>query len=195
SAMFNQGALEADQASRAAPPSSARPEFVLDEISQLLDVDARQSLAAVEALVARANLTLGLDQDAPWSISVADWIALGFPSAPDPWSDPVRSRVAGFEASVNGVQARIRAAPRRATGSDLLSLFAGARGRAGVVERAQLALTKRGVPAARGESFHWDRDPAISVAEQRAFELAARALRGNSTAPAEALFDARPFGY
>ena len=183
SRMFNQGALEADEAFAAESPPSGRPEFVLDEISQLLDVDARQSLAAVEAVLERANLTLGLGDDAPWSGSVADWIALGFPSAPDPWSDPVRSRVAGFEARVNGVHARIRATPRRATGPDLLSLFAGARGLVGVVERAQLAVTKRGAPAARAESFHWDRDPALTVAEQRAFELAARALHGNVAAP------------
>jgi alkyldihydroxyacetonephosphate synthase len=186
SAMFNQGALEADEAFAAASAPSVRPDFALDEISQLLEVDARQSLAAVEAVLGRANLTLGLGDEAPWSSSVADWIALGFPSAPDPWSDPVRSRVAGFEARVDGVQARVRATPRRATGPDLLALFAGAHGRVGVIERAQLASRKRGVSAARSESFHWDRDPAITVAEERAFELAAQALRGNVAAPPKA---------
>jgi hypothetical protein len=64
-----------------------------------------------------------------------------------------------------------------------LSLFSGARGLVGAVERAQLALTKRGVSAARAASFQWDRDPAITVAEQQAFELAAHALRGNVATP------------
>jgi len=183
SGMFNQGALEADSKFMVASPSGARPQFVLDELSQLLEVDARQSLAAVEAVLGRANLTLGLGDGAPWSASVADWIALGFPSAPDTWCDPVRSRVAGFEAKVDGVHACVRATPRRATGPDLLSLFSGARGLVGAVERAQLALTKRGVSAARAASFQWDRDPAITVAEQQAFELAAHALRGNVATP------------
>jgi len=179
SGMFNPGALEAsDEESRTSLPD-ARPAFALDELAQLAEVDARLSLGAVEALLDRANLTLGLSEAAPWSASVADWIALGFPGAVDAWADPVASRVAGFEARVGSVHARVRATPRRATGPDLLSLFAGARGQVGVVERAQLALVKRGTPPARAQSFCWDRDPPLTAAEQRAFELAAHTLRGN----------------
>jgi FAD/FMN-containing dehydrogenase len=150
---------------------------VLDEVSQLAEVDARLSLGAVEALLARANLSLALAANVDWSASVADWIALGFPGSSDPWQDPVASRVAGFEAKVAAVQARVRATPRRATGPDLLALFAGARGQVGVVERVTLAVTKRGAQAARAQSFHWDRDPPLSAAERQAFDLAQRALR------------------
>ena len=179
SSMFNPGALEVPSETLPASPGPVRPVFALDERSLLADVDAQLSLAAVEALLARANLTLGLDEGANWSLSIADWIAFGFPSSADPFSDPVLSRVAGFEAKVASVQARIRAAPRRATGPDLLSLFAAARGRVGVIERAQLAVSKRGVSPAREQPFHWDRDPEFSAAEQRAFELVVRALRGS----------------
>jgi alkyldihydroxyacetonephosphate synthase len=179
SGMFNQGALVAPSEASPLPAPGERPAFVLDEVSQLVEVDARLSLSAVEALLSRANLSLGLAAESDRSRSVADWIALGFPGAVDAWDDPVAARVAGFEANAGGVQARIRATPRRATGPDLLSLFAGTRGRVGVVERVTLGVTRRGVPPARAQHFHWDRDPALSVGERQAFELAAEAVRGS----------------
>jgi len=178
-AIFNPGALEAAGEFPAESPSETRPAFELDELSLLADVDARLSLGAVEAMLARSSSTLGLADGAHWSLSVADWIARGLPGAPDAWDDPVRSRIAGFEATVSGLHARVRATPRRATGPDLLSLFAGAHGRVGVIERAQLALTKRGASPARAQPFDWDRDPPLSPAEDQVFELATRVLRGS----------------
>ncbi len=179
SGMFNQGALLAPLEVPSEPSRDERPSFALDEVSQLAEVDARLCLGAVEALLARSNLTLGLAPSADWSASVADWVALGLPGSPDAWRDPVASRIAGFEASVGGLRARLRAAPRRATGPDLLSLFAGARGEVGVIERVALAVSKRGAPPARVEPFRWDRDPPPNAAERRAFELAATAVRGS----------------
>ena len=182
--MFNPGALVAPQQvlAESRPGQRERPAFTLDPLSQLVEVDARLCLAAVEALLARANLSLGLRASADCSIAVADWIALGFPGASDAWDDPVASRVAGFEATAGGVHAHIRSTPRRATGPDLLSLFAGARGQVGAVERVTLAVSKRGASPARAQPFDWDRDPKPSAAEQRAFELAATALRAGRTA-------------
>jgi alkyldihydroxyacetonephosphate synthase len=178
SGMFNLGALVAPFEVPREALCVARPAFAIDEISQLAEVDARLSLGAVEALLAREDLTLGLAGSVDWSASVADWIALGFPNSLDAWDDPVASRIAGFEATAGGVQARVRATPRRATGPDLLSLFAGARGRVGVVERAALAATRRGASVTRVQPFRWDRDPPLSAAERRAFELAVTVLRG-----------------
>jgi FAD/FMN-containing dehydrogenase len=175
--MFNRGALVAPAVAIPEAAPAGRPAFAVDDGSQLAEVDARLSLGAVEALLASANLTLGLVGGVDWSASVADWIALGFPGSQDPWDDPVASRVAGFEATVGDVQARVRATPRRATGPDLLSLFAGARGRVGVVDRVALVVTKRGTSAPRVQPFRWDRDPPLSAAERSAFELAATALR------------------
>jgi alkyldihydroxyacetonephosphate synthase len=179
SGMFNPGALAAPVEAPPEVRQGGRPPFELDELSQLAEVDAQLPLGAVEALLARANLTLGLAEGSDWSASVADWIALGFPGAADAWSDPVSSRVAGFEASAGGVHAHVRTTPRRATGPDLLALFAGARGQVGVVQRAALVVTKRGSSPARSQPFHWDRDPPLGAAEQHAFELARRALRGS----------------
>lgn len=174
--LFNPGALEAPFEVRANPSRAARPEFVLDSQSQLAEVDARLSLAAVEALLSRAGFTLGLDARAPWTTSVNTWVGLGFLGAPDVWADPVASRVAGFEASAGGVQAQVRPAPRRATGPDLLALFAGTQGRIGEVERITLAVERRGAVAARSQPFRWPRDPELNASEKHAFELVKRAL-------------------
>ncbi len=153
---------------------------MLDETSQLAEVDARLSLGTLEALLARRGFTLALHGAVDWSSTVASWIAHGFPGARDAWADPVASRVAGFEASAGGVQAHVRPAPRRATGPDLFALFAGTHAeRFGIVERATLAVAPRAARESRVEPFTWDRDPPLSAEEARAFELARRALSGS----------------
>jgi len=177
--MFNPGALRAPSELESQSRREGRPAFALDEVSRLVEVDARLSLGAVEGLLARSNLTLGLAERADWSRSIAAWIAFGFPDSADPWDDPVGSHIAGFEATAGGVNARIRATPRRATGPDLLSLFAGAHEQVGVVERAVLAVSKRGAPPARVQPFSWERDPPLSSVERQAFELVRRALSGS----------------
>ena len=176
SGLFNPGALNAPFEVQPALARAGREPLALDDVSQLAEVDARLSLGTAEALLDRRGFTLGLRGAVDWSSSVADWIAQGFPGAKDAFADPVASRVAGFEASAAGVQARVRAAPRRATGPDLLALFAGTHGEIGTVERATLAVTPRGAPEPRSTSFAWERDPPPSAAEEHAFQLARRAL-------------------
>jgi len=174
--MFNPGALEAPFAVQPAMAREGRPSFVLDELSRLAEVDARLSLGAVEAMLSRAGLSLGLAEGVNGSASIADWVSRGLPGAADSFRDPVAARVTGFEASAGGIQAHVRAAPRRATGPDLLALFAGTRGAIGHVERVTLAVAPRSARPTREEPFHWDRDPAPNPAEQRAFELLRRAI-------------------
>jgi alkyldihydroxyacetonephosphate synthase len=175
--LFNPGTLEAPLSVLPAVSRAGRAPFSLDETSRLADVDARLSLGAVESLLSSSGLSLGLDASADWSSSIADWVARGFPGAMDSWSDPVATRVTGFEATAGGVQARVRSAPRRATGPDLLSLFAGAQRAVGEVLRVTLAVTPRGAPSARSQPFRWERDPAPNYAEARAFERLSRSLR------------------
>ena len=173
---FNPGALHAPFEVQPAAPDG-RPQFTLDAESQLAEVDAGLSLGTLEALLSRQGFTLGLASEVNWSSSVSAWIGQGFPSAKDAWDDPVASRVAGFEASAGGIQARVRSAPRRATGPDLLALFASTGTQVGAVERVTLAVSVRGAPLPRIEPFAWDRDPPLSAAEARAFERVRRALR------------------
>jgi alkyldihydroxyacetonephosphate synthase len=176
-AMFNPGALEAPFEVLPAVARDQRHSFALDEQSRVAEVDTRLSLGAVEALLSRAGLSLCLDAGVDWSSSVGDWIAAGFPGAKDAWRDPVASRVTGFEATAGGVEAHVRSAPRRATGPDLLALFAGARRAVGEVERVTLAVSPIAANAAREQPFHWERDSQMSDPEARAFELVRRALR------------------
>ena len=174
--MFNPGALEAPLDVAGSAPRTARAALSLDAASGLVEVNAGLSLGAVESFLGNARLSLGLAASAPWSLSVADWIGAGLPGARDAWLDPVASRVAGFEATAGGIEARVRATPRRATGPDLLALFAGARGRIGQVERATLCVEPQVAPAARSQAFDWQRDPPLSEAEARAFERVRSAL-------------------
>jgi alkyldihydroxyacetonephosphate synthase len=175
--MFNPGALEAPFEVLPTLPRDQRPAFALDERSRVVEVDARLSLGGVESLLSQSNLSLGLAGSVDWSASVDAWVAAGFPGGSDSFADPVATRVTGFEAAAGGVQARVRAAPRRATGPDLLALFAGTRGAIGQVERVTLAVTAVGARQPRGQPFDWQRDPALNAAEARAFERVKRELR------------------
>ena len=177
--LFNPGALSAPLSVSPALARHGRPRLAIDEQSELAEVDAQLSLGALEALLSRRGFTLGLNATVDWSESVGAWLGRGFPGARDPFADPVASRVVGFEAIAGGVQARVRAAPRRATGPDLSALFIGTRGEVGTVERVTLAIRRLGAPEARAEAFRWPRDPALSAAESRAFELAKRAVRSS----------------
>jgi alkyldihydroxyacetonephosphate synthase len=177
SGLCNPGALSAPLEVQPAPARVGRAPLSLDEASQLVEVDAQLSLGTVEALLARRGFTLALSGAVDWSSTVAAWIGRGFSGSKDSFDDPVASRVAGFEANAGGVEARVRAAPRRATGPDLLALFAGTREQIGTVERATLTVSQRGAPEARVERFVWDRDPPLSAAEAHAFRLAQHALR------------------
>lgn len=155
---------------------TARPQLELDASSELAEVDARLTLGTLEALLAPRGFTLALSGKVDWSQTIAEFIARGFPGARDSFADPVASRVAGFEARAGGVRARVRPTPRRATGPDLLALFAGAHGQVGVIERVHLVVTRRGAPEAREQSFIWDRDPPLNAGEAHAFELVRRAF-------------------
>ena len=176
--LFNPEALRAPF--EVQPALARRAPLLLDETSLLAEVDAGLPLGTLEALLSRRGFTLALRGAVDWSASVATWIGRGFPGAEDSFDDPVASRVAGFEACAGGVQARVRTAPRRATGPDLLALFAGTGTEIGAVERATLAVSARGARKPRVEPFDWDRDPPLNAGEARAWKLVQRALRGTA---------------
>jgi FAD/FMN-containing dehydrogenase len=105
-------------------------------------------LDEIANLAFKSGLALPLAGRVDGAISLADWLASGMPGAPSPWIDPVSRLVAGFEARFHsGISCAQRAAPRRAEGPDLAGLFVGMHGRFGKIERATLALARRGVTA------------------------------------------------
>ncbi len=141
---IEQGGSARDAAPRAG--SEARSPWALDRVSGLATVDARLSLDEIANLAFKSGLALPLAGPVDGALSLAEWLASGMPGAPSPWVDPVARVLAGFEARLHsGVSCTQRAAPRRAEGPDLAGLFVGMRGRFGHIERATLALARRGV--------------------------------------------------
>ena len=166
-AIFNPGNLipTVPPPRRKLTPAPESP--AVDGVSQLVHCRGDATLAAVEAALATAGLTLGLGTDAPAleATSVEQWIAAGAPGAPDPWSDPVDHLVAGFTAELrSGAELEVRPAPRRAVGPDLFSLFLGTEGRVGTLRSAHL----RGHPGPRPRPLEvrLDRDPAADPTER-----------------------------
>jgi len=143
--------------------------LLIDALSGLVRLNGRARLDEAERALREEGLTLGIDGAS--SVDVDAWIGSGMAGLPDPWLDPVEQRLAGLDAVLaSGARLHLRPAPRRATGPDLSALLVGAEGRVGRVERAWLRATSREAPRARALDWTGDSAPAITPAEQRAFE-------------------------
>ena len=142
--------------------------IAIDEESLLVHAPGATPLGAVEAALAAAGLTLGLDDlDAVRDRTVASWLAAGAPGAPDAWRDPVDHLVAGLDARLpSGERLEVRPAPRRAVGPDLIALFVGAGGRFGAIDRAWLRVHRDGARRPETSPFALDRDPPVSPEEE-----------------------------
>jgi alkyldihydroxyacetonephosphate synthase len=161
------------------PPAAASPRaaeiatngagWLLDEHSGLIALAGDAHLDVAERALRERGLTTGLD--APPSTDVNGWVASGMPGLPDAWLDPVEQRLAGLDAVLaSGARLHLRPAPRRATGPDLGALFVGAESHIGRVERIWL----------RAKPWTGERNPAMSAAEERAFETLVSAFRPRS---------------
>jgi alkyldihydroxyacetonephosphate synthase len=143
--------------------------YALDAESGLVRAPGAMPLAALERELNAAGRTLGLTAVAP--ITVDEYVARGMPGAREPLEDPVAPRLAGFGASLpNGEVLSVRVTPRRATGPDSSALFVGAAGRVGRVKHAVLPAPERHVPEARRLEFDGEIAPAVTPAEEHAFE-------------------------
>jgi alkyldihydroxyacetonephosphate synthase len=181
SGILNPGALLPPPASsEARPPPRAPREPILDAESCLVELPGEWSLAAAREWLRVRGHELSLlndrfDEIAP--LSVDTWVGLGQPGEPDSYSDPVRTRLAGFSATLsNGLCIRLPVAPRRAVGPDLSALFIGARGRLGRVDSATLYAPRQGSPAAVALSFVGERNPPLNASEASAWEAIAASL-------------------
>ena len=127
----------------------------IDRESLLVRAGGDVDMAALEAQLRSAGLTLDVGVDGPGS-SVGDWLARGAPGARDRWLDPADQLLAGLEATlVDGRRLRIRPAPRRAVGPDLSALFVGAGGRFGRIDCGMASRT-----SARGHASREHAAPA-----------------------------------
>ncbi len=141
---------------------------VFDSTSLLVHTGGNATLAEVEKLLARHDLSLGLGADAPdkATTTVNAWLLHGAPGAPDPWLDPADHLIAGFTARLrSGKDLEVRPSPRRAVGPDLLALFFGMQGSVGEFQsvwlRAQ-ADSRR----SRGLATSLERNPPIDAHER-----------------------------
>jgi alkyldihydroxyacetonephosphate synthase len=138
----------------------------IDAISGIATYRGGATLSEIEGAANAKGWTLGLVGKVP-ELTLAGFIDAGLPGLPDPFADPVRGSVCGIEARGDVARFRLLPAPRRATGPNLAALCVGAGGAIAQVERASLALVRRGVsysaavasPSAlsSGESAAWER--------------------------------------
>ncbi len=154
------------------------PDLGLDELSQLVTVEASRTLGELESELQALGFTLNAAAPAA-DMTVADWLARGLPGAADPWSDPVDHTLAGLQAMLHdGKRFTLLPLPRRATGPDLAALVVGAGGRIARLERATLRVRPLHARSPRPLPFAGERKPAVSAEERAAFDDLVSALRG-----------------
>lgn len=149
---------------REVPAQSPRePVPGVDAHSGIATFAGTEPLEAIERAAQAKGFSLGLTE-LPRGLTLDDFVARGLPGLPDPFADPVRGSVCGLEARGPRAAFRLLAAPRRATGPNLMALCIGAGGAIARVERASLPLTRPGVGGTPAESA------ALSGAEAAAWQ-------------------------
>jgi alkyldihydroxyacetonephosphate synthase len=178
SGILNPGNL-APRSSGPHPASSPVSTPDIDPHSLLATFAGDMPLSVCEELLARSDLTLGLDSKhaPPAATRVAEWVALGTPGSLDPWLDPVDQRIAGLSARLPSNELLVvRPAPRRAVGPDLVALFHATGARIGAVDSATFRVHPRSAPRARELAFAHERNPAVSESEEQLWRAIASAL-------------------
>jgi alkyldihydroxyacetonephosphate synthase len=156
--------------------SEGRAGVEIDHVSLLALVEGTLDLSATERLLNESGLTLDVLVPRP-APQVAQWLAAGAPGARDRWRDPVDQLVAGFEATLpDGRELSVLPAPRRSVGPDLTTLFVGAGGRFGRIDRAWLRVHRRGASRPSAAAFDHEREPAPNDGEQALLDAVARSL-------------------
>jgi FAD/FMN-containing dehydrogenase len=152
--------------------------MLLDRASLLLDVPGGTLLRDICDFLRSHDLSL-TTTPLPESIlvdSVANWLAVGAPGAPDPLADPADHLIAGLSATLpSGSQLRLRPCPRRAAGPDLTALFFGQEHRFGTLDRVWLRVHTR-TSMAPGFPCSRERNPEQSADERRWTQALASAL-------------------
>ena len=146
----------------------------VDVDSLLVTTPGATTLGALEDLLNRQALTLGLTGAVDTTCPVAEWIARGVPGTFNRWHDPVDQVVAGLVATLTtGEELSIRPEPRRAVGPDLLALFSGAGERVGRVSQATLRVHRVASARARELACDLEANPKPSPAETATWEAIA----------------------
>jgi len=151
----------------------------LDRESLLVHVSGHVPFADVEAALVREGLTLGAS--ASYDGTVGTWLEQGAKNARSAWLDPADHLIAGFSAHSRAGQRlsafRIRPAPRRAVGPDLLSLVLGTRARFVVLESVWLRVHRLDTPRVKAAFASPDEGEPLNRDETALFDAIEEALR------------------
>jgi alkyldihydroxyacetonephosphate synthase len=147
-------------------PRVRQPLPGVDAISGIATFPGTTRLVEIERAAQAKGLSLGLNGPVP-ELTLAAFIDAGLPGVPDPFADPVRGHVCGLEARGPVAHFNLLAAPRRATGPNLIALCIGAAGAIARVERATLALVRRDAVATYAPAAS---PTPLSVAEASAWQ-------------------------
>jgi FAD/FMN-containing dehydrogenase len=137
---------------------------ILHHDDHLVEVEATQSLSAVEAYCVSKGFSLRLETTPDMPIGA--WIAEGAPGSRSVFLDPADHLIAGLHGVLkNGKSLRIPPCPRRAAGPDMVALFQGQWARFGTVERVWLRVHAK--DAARPLfGFARDTNPKLTSMEE-----------------------------
>jgi len=115
----------------------------VDETSRIAHVSAGLGLASLESRLRPEGLSLACRPHAR-DMDLGTWVALGAPGRRPLDDDPVDQVLCGADVLLaDGRRMRIRPAPRRAVGPDLLGALLGGRSRLGVALGLHLVLRPR----------------------------------------------------
>jgi alkyldihydroxyacetonephosphate synthase len=176
--ILNPGNLFPDSTPRHAgeDPSSVPASVTVDAHSLLAHAPASARLGQLEDEARKHNASLRLDP-AMLNVTLGAWIDAGCPGSVDPFIDPVDHALAGLDARMPDDRVlRVRPAPRRAVGPDLVSLFVGTRGRFGAPLAAHVRLHANGARTATTGPVTFERDPSPTEGERRLCDAIESAL-------------------
>ena len=140
----------------------------VDEVSLIAHVGAGATLAEAERELGRHALTLGWLPPEHRDTSIGAWLAGGAKGGRSHDDDPVDQLVAGLEARLHdGREVRLRPAPRRAVGPDLIRAFVGGHGRFGIITAAHLVVRLCTEIEDVAFSFATDEDAMVALAQIR----------------------------
>jgi FAD/FMN-containing dehydrogenase len=138
--------------------------MILHHEDHLVEVDAGQSLCAVEAYCESKGFSLRLETTP--DIPVAAWLAEGAPGSRSVFLDPADHLIAGLHGVLkNGTAIRIPPCPRRAAGPDMVALFQGQWGRFGNIERVWLRVHAKDATCPTFD-FARDTNPKLTSMEE-----------------------------
>ncbi len=138
----------------------------MDPVSGTVTAQAGITVHQLENFLHEKGFTLGFVPRSRLLLSLGDYLATSSPSEGSPLYGTILDNCIGLSAVMaDGTQFKVRPAPRRAVGPDLMHLLLGARGRYGVITAACLRVFP--LPAVREAIAFATDDPVVALSAIR----------------------------